>query len=210
MSEQSPLDLADYRRAVAEIYAQARELTRPAEARLALFRRRRDALFAGHPQSPLSPGGKVSFSGLDYYPYDPELRLALSVDRQVDQKIFETELSDDGLFRYQRVGKIRFAHRGIEAELFLYWILGYGGGLYLPFRDLTNGKTTYPGGRYLLDSLKHADLGMEDGRLIIDFNYAYNPSCAYHHRWHCPLALPENWLQIPIPAGEKDFKGSLA
>ncbi len=203
------LDLADYRRAVARMYNEVREQTGTPEARLARFRRQRDGLFRSHPQSALSPEEKASFSCLSYYPYDPQLRYTLAVDTRVDRETFSTELSDDGLFRYQRVGVVRFDYRGEQAKLYLYWILGYGGGLYLPFRDQTNGKATFPGGRYLLDTIKHADLGVENGLLVVDFNYAYNPSCAYHPRWHCPLAPPENWLPILIPAGEKNFESHL-
>ena len=103
----------------------------------------------------------------------------------------------------RRVGRLHFDLVGQAAELTLYWILGYGGGLFLPFRD-TSAKTgnTYPGTRYLLDTIKGADLGQQNGQLMLDFNFAYNPSCAYHHRWHCPLAPQENWLKIPIPVGE--------
>ncbi len=207
MSEQSSLALADYRRQVAALYTRVRRGEGTPETRLAEYRRQRDVLFAAHPQSALTAEQKAAFTGLDYYPYNRGLRFVLPVDDRVDREIFETELADDGLFRYQRVGRIRFEFQGADAELYLYWILGYGGGLYLPFRDLSNGAGTFPGGRYLLDTLKHADLGTEDGRLVIDFNYAYNPSCAYHPRWHCPLPPQENWLKIAIPAGEKDFRG---
>jgi uncharacterized protein (DUF1684 family) len=205
-SGSSALDLADYRRAVAGMYNEVREQIGTPETRLARFRRQRDGLFRSHPQSALSPERKASFAGLSYYPYDPQLRFILAVDTRVEQETFSTELSDDGLFRYQRVGVVRFDYHGQQAELSLFWVLGYGGGLYLPFRDQTNGQATYPGGRYLLDTIKHADLGVENGLLVVDFNYAYNPSCAYDLRWHCPLAPPENWLTIPIPAGEKNFE----
>jgi uncharacterized protein len=75
----------------------------------------------------------------------------------------------------------------------------------LPFKDLTSASETYGGGRYLLDTIKHADLGAENGRLVMDFNYAYNPSCAYDPRWHCPLAPAENSLPVRIAAGEKRY-----
>jgi uncharacterized protein len=93
-------------------------------------------------------------------------------------------------------------------SLSLFWILGYGGGVFLPFRDATNGKETYGGGRYLLDTIKHADLGLENRKLVLDFNFAYNPSCAYHPRWDCPLAPAENWFKIPVQGGEKAFRAN--
>jgi hypothetical protein len=92
---------------------------------------------------------------------------------------------------------------GTAWELDLFWIRGYGGGLFLPFRDGTSGQTTYGAGRYLYDTIKGADLGEEEGRLVLDFNFAYNPSCAYDPRWACPLAPPGNRVEMPIEAGEK-------
>ena len=82
---------------------------------------------------------------------------------------------------------------------------GYAGGLFIPFRDATNGTETYGAGRYLVDSAKSADLGGDPatGTLIIDFNFAFQPSCAFDPRWACPLAPPENRLDIPIRAGER-------
>ena len=93
---------------------------------------------------------------------------------------------------------------GREVSLAVYWLEGYGGGLFLPFRDALGGTQTYGGGRYLLDTVKGADLGMSaDGaRLVLDFNYAYNPSCSYDPRWSCPLAPPENRIDVSVEAGE--------
>jgi uncharacterized protein (DUF1684 family) len=88
-------------------------------------------------------------------------------------------------------------------ELELYWLEGYGGGVFLPFRDATAGAETYGAGRYLLDTVKGSDLGMQDGRLVLDFNFAYNPSCSYDDRWACPLAPPANRLEAVIRAGER-------
>jgi len=150
---------------------------------------------------------KTGFKGLRYYPYNPSLRYCLTVDTNVEPEVFELELQDDELIKLQRFGKISFEAAGQPVSLALFWILGYGRGLFLPFRDLTNKTDTYGGGRYLLDTVKGADLGQEDGRLIVDFNYAYNPSCAYNPRWYCPLAPPENWLTVPILAGELKYAG---
>ncbi len=85
----------------------------------------------------------------------------------------------------------------------LYWLEGYAGGLFVPFADATSGATTYGAGRYLLDTVKGADLGTRDGRLVLDFNFAYNPSCSYDPRWSCPLAPPGNRLTVAITAGER-------
>ncbi len=198
-------ELLDYRRSVAEIYANLRRSDLSEAEKCHQFRRKRDELFGTHPQSALSAEQKARFTGLGYYPYDPAWRFVLSVDTNVEQAVIEVQLQEDGLTRMQRFGQIHFAVGGQKVSLSLFWILGYGGGIFLPFRDLTNGDTTYGGGRYLLDTIKQADLGHEDNRLVIDFNYAYNPSCAYNPRWHCPLAPRENWLPVAIPAGEQRY-----
>ena len=208
MSESSDYyALMDYRRRVADLYAWLRRSELGPEERLLEFRRRRDSLFASHPQSALSPEQKIRFTQLDYYPYNPDLRFTLEVDTEVDPEVWEVQLEDEGLTRMQRSGKVHFEVQGRPVSLTLFWILGYGGGIFLPFRDETNKTDTYGGSRYLLDTIKSADLGREGDRLVIDFNYAYNPSCAYNPQYQCPLAPQENWLPVPIRAGERDFKG---
>jgi len=204
-------ELLDYRRCVSNIYAGTRG--EPAgsppdnAARSQRFRTERDDLFKHHPQSPLSESQKERFSGLSYFDYDPSLRFALPVEHDVEPGTLEITLQDDGPLRLQRFGRVRFRVEDDEHTLSLFWISGYGGGVLLPFKDLTGASETYGGGRYLLDTIKQADLGSENGRLVIDFNYAYNPSCAYNPRWHCPLAPVENDLPVRIAAGEKRFGG---
>jgi uncharacterized protein (DUF1684 family) len=105
------------------------------------------------------------------------------------------------MLRLKQIATIHFSLTGIPA----YWIEGYGGGLFLPFRDATNGRDTYGGGRYLYDGIKGADLGARSDNFLLDFNFAYNPSCAYDDRWICPFAPAENWLPIEIRAGEMTF-----
>jgi uncharacterized protein (DUF1684 family) len=130
----------------------------------------------------------------------------------MERETLDVALPADGLFRYTRIAGVRFSVQGHEAALSLFWIEGYGGGLFMPFRDMSNGQGTYGGGRYLYDTIKGADLGAgskEDfaGQILLDFNYAYNPSCAYSEQWVCPLAPRENWLPFPVQAGEKAFPG---
>lgn len=201
-------ELLDYRRSVAEMYARVRKTAPNEHARWELFRKERDRLFKEHPRSPLSDEQKNVFTGLDYYEYDPALRYALPVEHDVEPGNIEIELQDDGLILLQRFGRVRLPINGEEHSLSLFWVSGYGGGVFLPFKDETSGPETYGGGRYLLDTIKHADLGSEDGRLILDFNYAYNPSCAYNPRWHCPLSPPENKLPVEVRAGEKSYANS--
>lgn len=185
-------ELLDYRRPVARIYAGARGETAGSTpdhaARSQSFRSERDALLKNHPQSPLSETDREHLRSLKYFDYDPSLRLSSVVDRDVEPGTLEIALRDDGPLRLQRVGKVRFGVGHDELTLTLFCISGYGGGVLVPFKDLTSGQATYGGGRHLLDSIKHADLGSEEGRLILDFNYAYDPSCAYNPRWHCPLS----------------------
>ncbi len=198
-------ELLGWRRAVVAQYAAVREGSTTHEQRCDEFRLSRDRLFKTHPQSPLAPEERPGFRGLDYYSYDPAYRFAVRVETAVEPEILTMQLQDDGPVRLQRFGKIAWTLAGQPVSLSLFWIMGYGGGIFLPFRDATNSRGTYGGGRYLLDTIKHADLGHEDGRLVVDFNYAYNPSCAYNPRWHCPLAPLENHLPVAILAGEKEY-----
>ncbi len=143
--------------------------------------------------------------GLCYYAYDVRLRVQGKVVHEIEQESFAMELPVEGAFRFRRFARVRFELYGQKLSLALYWVEGYGGGLFLPFRDRSNGRTTYGGGRYLYDGIKGADLGAARETILLDFNFAYNPSCAYNDRWVCPLAPPENWLDVEVPAGEKAF-----
>jgi uncharacterized protein (DUF1684 family) len=197
--------LADYRQRVAMLYAHVRQANLDAEARCATFRQSRNELFRTHPQSALSAAQQELFTALCYYPYDPALRFILPVEPDAELPTREIQLQDDGLLRMRRFGRVRFTLSGQNVALSLYWIMGYGGGIFLPFGDATNGHETYGGGRYLLDTIKHADLGHEATGIVVDFNYAYNPSCAYNPRWVCPLTPPENRLPIAVRAGEMTY-----
>jgi uncharacterized protein (DUF1684 family) len=113
----------------------------------------------------------------------------------------------DGTIVYRRAGHLRLDLPLGSGVLTVFAMLGYGGGLFLPFRDATGGQETYGGGRYLFDTIKNTDglcLEVTPGsdEVVLDFNYAYNPSCAYDERWACPLAPQENWLPFRIEAGE--------
>lgn len=201
------LDLADYRRRVWALYAAARASEPPEPARWAAWRRGRDGLFRDHPQSPLDPARRRQFRGLSYFPYDPGWRVVAPLEPVPDASPRTVSLRDDGVVRLQPVGRVRFNLSGRPCALTVFWIATYGGGLFLPFRDTTNGRATYGGGRYLLDTIKGADLGAESGGLVLDFNYAYNPSCAYDDRWDCPLAPLENTLPVAVEAGERGGYG---
>lgn len=194
--------LADWRRQVAELYAAVRHHEDPEEG-WHHFRSVRDTLFKSHPQSPLAAAQRADFVSLPYFPYDPAWRVAGALEGNVEPETFTLHLPAEGEFRYTRIARVRFNVQGATAVLSLFSLEAYGGGLFLPFRDATNGQTTYPGGRYLYDTIKGADLNTSLNAFILDFNYAYNPSCAYNDRWVCPLPPAENSLQLPVMVGEQ-------
>jgi uncharacterized protein (DUF1684 family) len=197
------LELLDWKRRVFDLYAEVRSADDP-QAAWARWTAARDDLIRSHPQSPLLEAMRPGFPGIPYFPYDPEARV-LAVVRDADPERYDIATSggEGGSYAFTRFGVAGFQLGGRSLELELYWLDGYGGGLFLPFRDGTSGRETYGAGRYLLDTVKGADLGMEEGRLVLDFNFAYNPSCAYDPAWVCPLAPPPNRLTLPIEAGER-------
>ena len=188
------MELLDWKRRMFELYAYVRE-AEPLDGWRA-WRDERDHLFAAHPQT-ADPGAELT-----YFDYDPRARALAEVVPAPAEEL-RLPVSRDEEIVAERAGRALFELYGEHASLDLYWITGYGGGLFLPFRDATSGRTTYGAGRYLYDTIKGADLGAEDGRLVLDFNFAYNPSCAYDARWACPLAPPANLLELAVEAGEK-------
>jgi uncharacterized protein len=202
----SQLELLDWKRKIFACYAKVRASGDPAEA-WALWRRTRDELFASHPQSPIPEQGRGDFSGLDYFDYDPAFRV-LGALIEAEPRGYEIGASGGGTIAFDRFASLRFEVNGEAAELELYWLPSYGGGVFLPFADGTSAAETYGAGRYLLDTVKGADLGTdESGRLVLDFNFAYNPSCSYDPAWVCPLATPPNRLSLAIAAGERHESG---
>lgn len=195
------LDLLDWKRRVFDVYSEIR-LSSDAAAAWKRWRAARDDLFATHSQSPVPPERRAAFGGLRYFDYDPASRVVANVSTAAPTSL-EIATNIDASYRYTRFAVASFELYGRDLTLDLYWLEGYGGGVFLPFRDATSGTETYPAGRYLLDSVKGADLGVEDGRLVLDFNFSYNPSCAYDPRWVCPLAPSQNHLPVPVRAGER-------
>ncbi len=194
------LDLLDWRRRVFALYADIRSESSPVAAH-ELWRSRRDELFAQHPQSPLTPRRRQEFTGLPYAPYDPALRWELSVDADVEPHRLEVVTTTDGTVAFERIGRLHLPDHG---DLDVWWLASYGGGVFVPVKDRTAGRRTYGAGRYVLDSVKGADLGgdVRSGVLVVDLNFAYNPSCAYDPAWVCPLATPGNTLAVEVAAGE--------
>jgi uncharacterized protein (DUF1684 family) len=198
------LTLLDWRRRVHRLYAQVRAEPDPAAAR-ELWRHGRDELLATHPDTPLLPEDRPGFTGVPVAPYDPALRFEVEPDPDVEPHRLEVRTGSDGLVPFERVAVLRLPGLG---ELDVWWLASYGGGVFVPVKDALAGRETYGGGRYLIDTVKGADLGGEidpatgRGALVVDLNFAYNPSCAYDPAWACPLAPPGNTLAAPVRAGE--------
>jgi hypothetical protein len=197
-SDAMSLTLLDWRRRVADLYAAARA-TADAEAGWRIWRDGRDELFAGHPDSPLDESTRASFSGLPFAAYDPALRFEPALEPAPAARL-ELSTAADGVVPLDRIGTVALGDLG---RIDVWWLGGYGGGAFLPLRDGSAGRTTYGGGRYLLDTIKGADLGCDGGRLVVDLNFAYHPSCTYDPRWSCPLAPEGNRIPDPVAAGEQ-------
>ncbi|MBV9000498.1 MAG: DUF1684 domain-containing protein [Solirubrobacterales bacterium] len=195
------LSLLDWRRTVGDLYAEIRGASDNYTAWRS-WRAVRSRLHREHPQSPLPAEERGEYTGPHLFDYDPSWCLTATVEATEPRRLQITTSTVDTM-AFARFGVARFAHAGAELSLELYWLEGYGGGLFLPFADATSGQETYGAGRYLLDSVKGADLGARDGRLVLDFNFAYQPSCAYDPRWTCPLTPPANRLSVAVRAGER-------
>ena len=211
------LALADWRRRAADIYAAWRRdsASDPRAAWLA-WRLARDELLRDHPQSPLPSDARARFGGLSYFDYDPAYRFTARVEPSdpADDPhprdlpagtLIKLPSSGPEQLAFRRIGTAHLAGPLAGATLPLFWMSGYAGGLFLPFRDATSGSSTYAAGRYLLDTAKGADQGGDwrSGALTLDFNLAYHPSCAYDPRWSCPLAPPDSTVAIAVNAGER-------
>ena len=195
------LTLLDWKRRVFDLYAAVRADPDPEHA-WHHWREVRDDLLRAHPQSPLPTARRGDFDGLPYFDYDPALRVLGDVVPAVHE---HREIATSGTkpYLFTRFARTVFTLGAADHSLDLYWLEGYGGGIYLCFADETSGTETYNAGRYLLDTVKGSDLGEHNGKLVLDFNFAYNPSCSYDPRWVCPLAPPGNKLTVPVRGGER-------
>jgi uncharacterized protein (DUF1684 family) len=232
------LQLADWRRRVADLYAEVRRLIRTDhDAALELWRSTREGLFRDHPQSPVPASKRAGFRA-HHYPVDLAMRFQVAVEADdppaaeaastfiaasplnfgtdaatarsaglatATPLAMELPVSAGGTMAMRRIGHVEIPFPAGARRLGVFWMSGYAGGLFIPFRDASNGTETYGAGRYLLDAAKSADLGgdRERGTLVLDFNFAFHPSCAFDPKWACPLAPPENRLDIQIRAGER-------
>jgi uncharacterized protein (DUF1684 family) len=198
------LELLDWRRRVAALYARVRA-NRDSDPLAAHddWMTTRDRLFSAHPETPLEDAAAAH--PLAYASYDPSYVWDVTVDTDVERQRYPVATSGGGEMDFVRFGQITLPIGTLD----VFWLDIYGGGVFLPFRDATAGDTTYGGGRYLLDTVKGADLGSSaDGRLVVDFNFAYHPSCHYSSHWSCPLAPPGNTLEAAVPVGELAYPGA--
>jgi uncharacterized protein (DUF1684 family) len=205
---QALADLVDWRRRVGDLYRMH------GPDAIDDFRRGRDDLFRTHPQSPIEPEERAAFKGLSYFGADESYRVRAQVDDGDGSDLLIDTGGDDGAVRYRRAATLVFELGGQECRLTVLSLVQYAGGLFVPFRDATSGHETYGGGRYLFDTAKDTDglvLEITPGspEVVVDFNYAYNASCAYSPRWACPLAPPENFLKVPVRAGELLYKAQV-
>jgi uncharacterized protein (DUF1684 family) len=160
------------------------------------FRQQKDDFFRTSPQSPLTPDQQKAFEGLNYFPENDELRLELKINEFAEQDEIQIQTNTGEVQTYIRYGQVEFK---VDGELATLTVYENQNGFFLPFADALAGDETYGAGRYL-DPHE-----LPGGRLLLDFNMAYNPYCAYNQNWTCPLTPPENRLKVPIRAGEKVF-----
>ncbi|CAN5559942.1 DUF1684 domain-containing protein [soil metagenome] len=193
-------DTVDWRRRVFALYAEVRAEQDVATAH-EHWRRVRDELMTTHPASPLLAEVRESFAVLPVPAYDPAWRFEVQVQPAAEASI-EVTSGTDGSVPFERIGVVEVPDVG---SLDVWRLASYAGGLFVPVKDASAGKPggTYGGGRYLVDTVKGADLGSAGGSLVLDFNFAYNPSCAYDPDWACPLAQPGNIVTTVIPVGER-------
>lgn len=161
------------------------------------FRKNKDEFFTNYPESPLTREQKKGFKGLQYFPENPALALEVMVEEFPEKKTITMQTSTGDVQDYVRFGRFSFTVDGQAAQLTVY---GTGHEFFLPFADSLAGTETYPAGRYLEPQ------ALGGGRFLVDFNYAYNPYCAYNERWSCPIPPAENRLKVAIRAGEKIFE----
>jgi uncharacterized protein (DUF1684 family) len=195
-------DVVDWRRRVFALYAEVRAEPDPAAAH-AHWREVRDDLFAHHPATPLLPAAREGFGGLEVAAYDPAWRFEVEV-RPTEPTPWEVPTGTDGLVTFEQAGVVTLPGLG---DLDVWRLTSYAGGIFVPMRDAGCGQPggAYGGGRYLLDTVKGADLGGDGHRLVLDLNFAYAPSCAYDPAWACPLAPPGNRIKVAVPVGERQL-----
>jgi len=174
------------------------------EQRVSEWRKERDQFFKTHVRSPLLPEDKSNFKGLKYYRFDARYLFWGRIERYIfninNPKYYATFLTNKGTNkRYIRYGRFRFDLEGKPFSIEIYKSI-LSDKLFIPFKDRTNGKETYEGGRYIDTEI------LSGYKMVLDFNMAYHPNCAYNDRYTCALPPRENFLEIEIRAGERNSK----
>jgi uncharacterized protein len=188
----------DWRRQVADLYRSVRRERDPRVAH-ATWVEGRNGLLSRHSASPVPESERATYPGANVAPYDGDYRFVVGVDRAVREVRRDVPTATDGVVPLELVGRVTLPALG---ALDVWWAAVYGGGIFLPVRDATSAKQSYGGGRYVLDTVKGADLGGDADALVVDLNFSYQPSCAYDDAWVCPLPGPGNTLAQPVPVGE--------
>ena len=205
VSPVTALATADWRSSTFALYEQARRASEGISASHAhaLWATGRDRLFGTHPASPLPEDTRRRFRGLRTARYNPDFRFEAVIDDAGAGQHMEVATGTDGVVPYTRLGTVTVEAVG---SLAVWNLDSYGGGIFIPVKDATSGAEggSYGGGRYLLDTINGANLGSGEapGSLVLDFNYLYNPSCAYDEAWACPLPGPENTVDAALQVGE--------
>jgi uncharacterized protein (DUF1684 family) len=190
------LAVADWRRRTFAAYSTVREQSNPATAH-EMWISHREHMLAEHPSSPVPPDQRSKLR-VSVAPYNPSYRFVVPMLEAAPERR-EVQTGTDGRVVLERIGRVHLDGLG---SLDVWWHAGYGGGVFLPVHDATSGATSYGGGRYVLDTIKGADLGGDESSLVVDLNFAYNPSCAYDPAWACPLPAQGNRLDVAVPVGE--------
>ena len=165
-------------------------------------RTEKDQFFAGHWQSPIPSQDRASFKKLDYYPPDPNYRFEIELHEHDEKKIVRMAYTKGDEQDFP-MGRIPLKIGDEECVLQAYASDPEEERLFVPSKDATSDLETYGAGRYL-----DLDAGWDrtaEGTWILDFNKAYNPWCVYSEDYTCPFVPPENWLKVPIRAGEKNY-----
>lgn len=164
-----------------------------------LARAEKNKFFREHAQSPLTPAQQRKFVALEYFPINEEYNLQLKIHYNKAKEVVWIQTNDQQIREYFKYGYFEFEVEGNKGKVYVYRSNEHPDYYFIPFKDATSGTETYGAGRYL-DAIP---IGNEE--FVLDFNKAYNPYCAYNGNYSCPIPPEENWLDIPIRAGEKTY-----
>ncbi len=174
------------------------------KSEIEMSREKKDTFFSSHPQSPIPYEERSGFEKLNYYSPDPEYRFELDLQVYTNKENVKVKDTQGNERQFLKWGEFKFKIQGKKCSLQVYKNDPFDERLFIPFKDKTSGNETYGAGRYL-DLELDQDQNSEE-KWILDFNKAYNPWCAYNNAFACPYVLPENWLNVPVYAGEKYYK----